>query len=67
MATNNSKYELCTGAFGGWYIRMKTENGNKYFAGYDFMGTAVFDSFDVDYDLDEETARATIADLRAAE
>lgn len=59
-------YTLRRGAHGEWYIRRDTATGHDYFAGYDAMGTAVFDDFDVDYDLDEASARATIADLRAA-
>ena len=67
MANTDSIYTLCRGAHGEWYIRRNTENGHDYFVGYDAMGTAVFDSFDIDYDFDEETARAHLADLRAAE
>lgn len=61
-------YELCRGAHGECYIRRtKPDGGHDYFVGYDAMGTAVFDGFDVDYDFDLESAKAHIADLRAAE
>ena len=46
-----SKYELCVGAYGGCYIRKKApesdiHNSYYYFAGYDWMGAAVWDEFD---------------------
>lgn len=67
MTNTESIYSLCRGAHGEWYIRRKTETGYDYFVGYDEMGTAVFDSFDIDYDFDEDSARAHLEDLRAAE
>lgn len=67
-----SKYELCVGAYGGYYIRKPApatdkHNSYYYFAGYDYMGSAVWDEFDIDYDMSKEEARAIIYDLRAAE
>ena len=67
-----SKYELCVGAYGGYYIRKHAPKSDihnlyYYFAGYDFMGSAVWDEFDIDYDMSKEEAKAIICDLRAAE
>lgn len=64
----NSGIEIVRGLYGEYYIRRKISEGRfEYFAGYDEMGGAIWDGFDVDYDLDKESAEATLNDLRAAE
>ena len=59
--------KIVVGAFDEGYIQRENAGKREYFAGYDFMGTAVWDEFCVDYWLDEESAKATLKDLEASE
>ena len=58
---------IVTGAFGEKYIQRKINDKREYFAGYDEMGGAIWEDFDVDFWMDEESAKSTLKDLEAAE
>ena len=42
-------------------------SNTEYFQGYDEMGTACWGELDLNNDMDLESAKATLADLQAAE
>ena len=65
---SNTKCEVVVGIYGEHYIRRRISEGRyEYFAGYDEMGGAVWDSFSVDYDIDKDSVEDIARDLRAAE
>ena len=65
---NNKGIEIVRGLYGEYYIRRRNSEGRyEYFAGYDEMGGAVWDSFSVDYDIDKDSVEDIARDLRAAE
>lgn len=61
---SNSRIEIVRGLMGEYFIRRKISAGRyEFFAGFDDNGCVVWDDFDIDYDMDRETAEATFKAL----
>ena len=56
---SNTKCEVVVGIYGEHYVRRKISEGRyEFFVGFDKNNRPVWDTFNVDYDLEREMAYA---------